>query len=59
MAATLRVQCWPDWIAQVLKRLGYDTPALDIVDAHGNRRKKKYNLDKARKVLESISANRC
>jgi len=52
MAAALRVQCGPDWIAQVWRRLGYDTPALDIVDAQGNRRKRKHTLDKARKVLE-------
>jgi len=52
MAAALKVQCGPDWIAQVWRMLGYDTPALDIVDAQGNKRKRKYTLDKARKVQE-------
>ena len=36
----------------VLKRLGYDAPVLNIVDTHGNRMKRKHNLDKARKVPE-------
>jgi len=58
MAAALRVQCGPDWIAQAWRRLGYDTPALDIVDAQGNRRKRKHTLDKATKVLEKYKHQR-
>ena len=58
MAAALRVQCGPDWIAQVWRRLGFNIPALDVVDTHGNRRKRKHTLDSARKVLVKYKRQR-
>ena len=58
MAAALRVLCGPDWIAKLWRRLGYDTPALHVIDTHTNRRKRRHTLDNARKVKDKYKRQR-
>ena len=56
MAAALRVQYGPQWIAQVWKALFHSVGKT--LDIYANRRKRKHTLDSARKVLQKYKKQR-